>query len=86
MKKFLLLGVCALSVCLAGCSDDNDPQPLPDPELTLTPDAPIAFGAEGGNVTIAVATNLDSWKAVSNQSWCEISAAEGGGEFYGLSR
>lgn len=57
MKKFLLLAICALSVCLTGCSDNDTPEQLPDPELTLAPDAPIVFPAEGGSVEITVTTN-----------------------------
>lgn len=59
MKKFVLLWICALGVCLVGCSDDDTPEQLPDPELTLAPDAPIAFPAKGGNVEIAVTTNME---------------------------
>ena len=59
MKKFLLLAICALSVCLTGCSDNDTPEQLPDPELTLAPDAPIAFPAEGGSVEITVTTNME---------------------------
>ena len=58
MKKFLLLAICALSVCLTGCSDNDTPEQLPDPELTLAPDAPIVFPAEGGSVEITVTTNM----------------------------
>lgn len=60
MKKFLLLAICALSVCLTGCSDNDTPEQLPDPELTLAPDAPIVFPAEGGSVEITVTTNMES--------------------------
>ena len=67
MKKFVLLWICALGVCLVGCSDDDTPEQLPDPELTLAPDAPIAFPAKGGNVEIAVTTNMETWSAVSDQ-------------------
>ena len=59
MKKFLLLAICALSVCLTGCSDNDTPEQLPDPELTLAPDAPIVFPAEGGSVEITVTTNME---------------------------
>ena len=77
MKKFVLLWICALGVCLAGCSDDDTPEQLPDPELTLAPDAPIAFPAEGGSVDIAVTTNMETWSAVSDQEWCKVAASAG---------
>ena len=73
--------MCALCVCLAGCSDDDKTEQLPDPELTLAPDDPIAFPAEGGDVEITVTTNMDTWKAVSNQDWCKITEEEGRGKF-----
>ncbi len=79
MKKILLYGICALSVCLMGCSDDDTPEQLPDPELTLAPDSPITFPAEGGNVEITVTTNMDTWKAKSDQTWCTVTS--GGGKF-----
>ncbi len=74
MKKILLYGICALSVCLMGCSDDDTPEQLPDPELTLAPDSPITFPAEGGNVEITVTTNMDTWKAKSDQTWCTVTS------------
>ena len=77
MKKFVLLWICALGVCLVGCSDDDTPEQLPDPELTLAPDAPIAFPAKGGNVEIAVTTNMETWSAVSDQEWCKVAASAG---------
>ena len=77
MKKFLLLAICALSVCLTGCSDNDTPEQLPDPELTLAPDAPIAFPAEGGSVEITVTTNMESWNAVSDQKWCKVAVSAG---------
>jgi len=77
MKKFLLLAICALSVCLTGCSDNDTPEQLPDPELTLAPDAPIVFPAEGGSVEITVTTNMESWNAVSDQKWCKVAVSAG---------
>lgn len=77
MKKFLLLAICALSVCLTGCSDNDTPEQLPDPELTLAPDAPIVFPAEGGSVEITVTTNMESWNAVSDQKWCNVAVSAG---------
>lgn len=77
MKKILLYGICALSVCLMGCSDDDTPEQLPDPELTLAPDSPITFPAEGGNVEITVTTNMDTWKAKSDQTWCTVTSGGG---------
>ena len=77
MKKFLLLAICALSVCLTGCSDNDTPEQLPDPELTLAPDAPIVFTAEGGSVEITVTTNMESWNAVSDQKWCKVAVSAG---------
>lgn len=77
MKKFLLLAICALSVCLTGCSDNDTPEQLPDPELTLAPDAPIVFPAEGGSVEITVTTNMESWNAVSDQKWCDVAVSAG---------
>ena len=77
MKKFLLLAICALSVCLTGCSDNDTPEQLPDPELTLAPDAPIVFPAEGGSVEITVTTNMESWNAVSAQKWCKVAVSAG---------
>lgn len=77
MKRLLLWSLCALSVCIAGCSkDDTEPQPQPDPELTLAPDEPIAFTAEGGSVEVTVTTNMESWTAVSDQSWCKVESSQ----------
>lgn len=77
MKKLLLLWVCALSVCLTGCSDDDTPERVPDPELTLTPDAPIVFAAGGGDTEIAVTTNMEAWKAESDRTWCKVTMQKG---------
>ena len=78
MKKLLLLWVCALGAGLmTGCSDDDTPEQLPDPELTLTPDAPIVLPAQGGSIAIAVETNMETWKAESDRAWCTITVQQG---------
>ena len=59
----------------ASCSDDDAPRP--DPELTLTPDTEISLPVGGGSVEVAVSTNLGSWTALSNETWCEVTLAEG---------
>ena len=75
MKRHFLWCLCILSICIAGCSKDN-PEPAPDPELTLAPDAPIAFTAAGGSVVVTVTTNMESWSAHSDQTWCTIETAQ----------
>ena len=77
MKKFLLLAICALSVCLTGCSDNDTPEQLPDPELTLAPDAPIVFPAEGGSVDITLTTKMLSWNADTDQKRCNVADSAG---------
>lgn len=72
MRKLLLLWACALCAGLTGCSDNDAPEQLPDPQLTLTPDTPVVFAAEGGSVEIAVETNMEDWEAQSDQTWCTI--------------
>ncbi len=68
----LLMGSAML---FASCSDDDTP--VPDPELTLTPDTKIALPVGGGSVEVVVSTNLERWTAVSNETWCEVTLAEG---------
>lgn len=63
------------AMLFASCSDDD--APLPDPELTLTPDTEIALPVGGGNAKVVVATNLERWTAESNETWCEVTIAEG---------
>ena len=83
MKRFFLLfSICVLSVCMStGCSDDDNPEELPvpdpDPELTLTPNTPIVFSAEGGSVEITVTTNMKTWNAVSDYEWCKVAVSAG---------
>ena len=62
------------AMLFASCSDDD--APMPDPELTLTPDTEISLPV-GGSVEVAVSTNLGSWTALSNETWCEVTLAEG---------
>ena len=77
--KSLFLGLLTLvaSAFLAGCSDDDTPERVPDPELTLTPDAPIVFAAGGGDTEIAVTTNMEAWKAESDRTWCKVTMQKG---------
>ena len=63
------------AMLFASCSDDD--APMPDPELTLTPDTEISLPVGGGSVEVAVSTNLGSWTALSNETWCEVTLAEG---------
>lgn len=60
-----------------GMLRQRHPEQLPDPELTLAPDAPIVFPAEGGSVEITVTTNMESWNAVSDQKWCNVAVSAG---------
>lgn len=76
MKKLFYVGICLLGIVPAGCSGDEPEPALPDPELTLSPDAPIAFTAAGGSVAIAIETNLESWTAQSDRTWCKVSREE----------
>ncbi len=74
MKRSLLFLLCALCAGFVGCSDsgNNAPVPKPAPELTIRPDAPVVFEAEGGSVVIAVETNMPVWHAASDQKWCIV--------------
>lgn len=54
------------AMLFASCSDDD--APMPDPELTLTPDTEISLPVGGGSVEVAVSTNLGSWTALSNET------------------
>lgn len=36
-----------------------------------------AFPAKGGNVEIAVTTNIETWSAVSDQKWCKVAVSAG---------
>lgn len=73
----LRLWLCAACASLAGCSSDTTgPTPEPELRLTLRPDAPIVFPAEGGRAEIVVSTDLPVWEAVSDQEWCRIETEE----------
>jgi len=80
MKKILLfpLGLCAVCAGFAGCSDSDISAPAaePQPRLTLQPDAPVVFPAEGGIREIVVSTDQSDWDAVCDQSWCRIAREE----------
>lgn len=40
--------------------------------LSLNPSSTITYEAVGGTTLIAVTTNQDKWKAVSDQDWCKV--------------
>ncbi|MDR3180318.1 MAG: hypothetical protein LBT61_00100 [Prevotellaceae bacterium] len=75
---FLPLIITAMAIVFTNCSgnDDPAPEPMPDPELSVTPESiPAAYTA--GTYSIDVTSNT-TWTAVSdNTSWCTVKPATG---------
>ncbi|HIW97215.1 MAG TPA: BACON domain-containing protein [Candidatus Tidjanibacter gallistercoris] len=74
MKKNLFLPTLLLAaVVMEGCRKEEQAPPT----LSVTPSEAVVFEASGGVVVIAVETNQESWKAVSDQAWCRIDVVDG---------
>ncbi|HEY5371991.1 MAG TPA: BACON domain-containing carbohydrate-binding protein, partial [Hanamia sp.] len=78
MKKvFLLLPfLAAIITLIVSCkkTERTSPPPLvPDPSLVVSPDS-LNFVIAGGSSTITITMNGGRWAAVSDQSWCTLSA------------
>jgi hypothetical protein len=61
-----------------GCSGKDDPNtdpPVPDPEITVSPQQ-LSFPADGETRSVIVSANIQ-WSVASDQAWCNVSPALG---------
>lgn len=64
-----LVGVILLLVGLLACSDEKS-ETVPTLEVNRST---VDFANEGGMQNVGITTNVDTWSATSNQSWCIVS-------------
>jgi len=76
MKKFFsVLMFFSLAMMLTSCGEKEPGRG--DPELKIVPGKDILFDKDGGSEKITVETNLSSWSAKSDQTWCAVTEGEG---------
>ena len=59
---------------MGGCRQE-EPKTAP-PTLSIEPAEALVFEATGGTRVIAVTTNQDTWRVLSDQTWCVAQAAD----------
>ena len=76
MKKNLFFSTLLLvtAVLMGGCRQE-EPKTAP-PTLSIEPAEALVFEATGGTRVIAVTTNQDTWRVLSDQTWCVAQAAD----------
>ncbi len=76
MKKNLFFSTLLLvtAVLMGGCRQE-EPKTAP-PTHSIEPAEALVFEATGGTRVIAVTTNQDTWRVLSDQTWCVAQAAD----------
>ncbi len=91
MKKTLLAALCVIALLgLDSCKNKKKTPVVVTPELSVTPEGAVIFASNGQTATVGgvempavftVATNMDTWTAVSDQPWLTVKADKDAGTF-----
>ncbi len=79
MKRFIysILAIFLACAFITSCSsNEEEPEKVIEPQLTLSGDTKPVVEAKGGTISITVTANK-AWSASSGQSWCKVESSSG---------